>query len=182
MLGGPADSVSSRLVEQANIRAGLKRRHLLFGTISTFQAARMAVPSHRFRCLREIHVPAQWCCFACSSFGWCTGWSCFLPCLLLGGAAWPPPSLGRGALPPQHDGLGVWLLGCWAVRSSVGVVGFGVGVWLLSVGWGVGWGVLESFLVWAQITMKTTLKSDQHCELDDSVNYLKVERILLFFC
>ena len=32
--------------------------------------------------------------------------------------------------------------------------------------------------------MKTTLKSDQHCELYESVNHLKVERILLFrfFC
>ena len=28
--------------------------------------------------------------------------------------------------------------------------------------------------------MKTTLKSNQHCELYDSVNHLKVERILLF--
>ena len=91
LLGGLADSASSRLVEQANIRAGLKRRYLLFGTISTFQAARMAVPSHRFRCLREIHVPAQWCCLACSTFGRCTGWSCFLPCVLLRGVAWPPP-------------------------------------------------------------------------------------------
>ena len=43
-----------------------------------------------------LRLILQWCCFACSSFGWCTGWSCFLPCLLLGGAAWPP-SLGAVA-------------------------------------------------------------------------------------
>ena len=74
------------------------------------------------------------------------------------------------------------------------MVGFGVGVWLLSVGWLRGWeafgvfivwigvGVFlkACFLVWARITMKMTLKSDQHCELYDSVNHLKVERILLF--
>ena len=79
-------------------------------------------------------------------------------------------------------------------------MGFGVGVWLLSVGWGVGWlrgwgeggvGVFSvwngvevflkaCFLVWDRMTMKTTLKSDQHCELYDSVNHMKVERILLF--
>ena len=89
-LGGPAHSVSSRLVEQANIRAGLKRRYLLFGTISTFQAARMAAPSHRFRCLREIHVPTQWCCFACSSFEWCTGWGYFslVFCCCLASSFW----------------------------------------------------------------------------------------------
>ena len=28
--------------------------------------------------------------------------------------------------------------------------------------------------------MKATLKSDQHCELYDSVNHLKVERVLFF--
>ena len=105
-MGGLADSVSSRLVGQANIRAGPKRRYLLFGTILTFQVARMAV-------LREIHVPAHWCCFACSPMGGVLGvvafslvfccvvllgllWAVFLvgphfPCLLLGGAAWPPP-------------------------------------------------------------------------------------------
>ena len=69
-----AGQVARRLVEQAHIRVVLNRRYLLF---ATFQAARTAVPSHRFRCLREIHVPAQWCCFACSSFGWCTGWGYF---------------------------------------------------------------------------------------------------------
>ena len=144
MLGGPVNSASSRLVEQANICAGLKRRYLLFGT-STFQAACMAVPSHRFRCLREIHVPAQWCCFACSSFGWCTGWSYFLPYLLLGvlpGLLWvllrflffsvvlPSfPSfgwvfnslqLGGAAWPPPSLGRGALPphtmgLGCWGV-------------------------------------------------------------------
>ena len=107
LLRGPADSASSRFVEQENIHAGLKRRYLLFGTISTFQAARIAVPSHRFRCLREIHVPAQWvllclfllrvvywlellsplssvgrCCLA-SFFGCC----CVFPLPFSGGAA-----------------------------------------------------------------------------------------------
>ena len=32
----------------------------------------------------------------------------------------------------------------------------------------------------AQITMKGAAKCDKHCELQDSVNQLKVERILLF--
>ena len=32
----------------------------------------------------------------------------------------------------------------------------------------------------ARITIKTTLKSDQHCELYDSVNHSKVERVLHF--
>ena len=86
------------------------------------------------------------------------------------------------------------MLGCQVVCW---VVGFSVGVWLLSVGCGVGWlrgwgafgafsvwiGVAvflkACFLVWARITMKTSLKSDQHSELYDSVNHLKVERILL---
>ena len=48
------------------------------------------------------------------------------PCLLLGGAAWPPPSLGRGALPPHMMGWVLWgvgVLGCWAVGSGVGVLG-----------------------------------------------------------
>ena len=121
-LGGPAESASSRLVEHANIRAGLKRGYLLFGTISKFQAARMAVPSHRFRCRREIHVPPQWCCFACSSFGWCTGRSCFLPCLLLRGVAWPP-SLGAVAFFP--------LLSNGAAFPSL----FWVGFPFSSVGW-----------------------------------------------
>ena len=48
------------VIEQANIRACLNRRYLFFGTISTFQAAGVAVPSHRFRCPREIHLPARW--------------------------------------------------------------------------------------------------------------------------
>ena len=78
----------------------------------------------------------------------------FFPCVLLGGAAWPP-SLGAVAfflffsvvLPPfhsfgswcfatPHEGLGVGVLGVWV---GCWVVGFGVGVWLLSVGWGGGW-------------------------------------------
>ena len=83
---------------------------------------------------------------------------------------------------------------CWVVCC---LVGFGVGV-----GWGVGWlrgwgrlgcsvsglvlGVFlkACFLFCDRITMKTTLKSDHHCELYDSVNHLKVERILLswLFC
>jgi len=46
------------VIEQANIRACLRRKYLLFGTIETFQASRMAVLSHRFRCPREIQVPA----------------------------------------------------------------------------------------------------------------------------
>ena len=246
LLGGPAGSASSRLVEQSNIRAGLKRRYFLFGTISTFQAARTAVPSRRFRCLREIHDPAQWCCFACSSFGWCAGWSCFLPCLLLRGVAWPPlavflvgllfpclllggaawsPSLGAVAFflflfsgaaflsilwvsfpfvsvgwcclassffgswcfATPH-GLGVGLLGCWAVGSGVGVSGgsvvrccvlgrvLGGWVWrwclvvehwvakrmgafgVFSVWIGVGVFLKPCFLFWARITMKTTLE------------------------
>ena len=65
------------VIEQANIRACLKRRYRLFGTISTFQAARMAPLSHRFRCPREIQVPTRWCCFASSSFGRCSGWRYF---------------------------------------------------------------------------------------------------------
>ena len=36
---------------------------------------------------REIQVPARWCCFASSSFGWCSGWGYFR------GAAWPPSLL-----------------------------------------------------------------------------------------
>ena len=116
--GGPADSASSRLVEQTNIRAGLKRRHLLFGTTSTFQAARMAVPSHRFWGPREIHVPAV--VLLCLLLLWVVYWVGLLsPCLLLGGAAWPPPSLGRGALPP-HMMVGV--LGCWGVGRFGGSV------------------------------------------------------------
>ena len=138
MLGGPRHGASSRIVEQANIRA-LKGRHLLFGTISTFQVARVAVPSHRFRCLREIHVPAHWwCCIACSSFGWCIGWGYFslvfcwavLPGLLFwvllrfsSSFQWcclPFTPLGRGALPPHMKG---WVLGCWAFGSGVGWLG-----------------------------------------------------------
>ena len=99
--------------------------------------------------------------------GRCSGWSCFFRCLQLGGAAWPPslffsvvlpsfpafgwvfpslqlggaawlpPSLGRGALPPH---MMVWVLGGWVVRWVVcWVVWLGVGVWLLSAGWGVCW-------------------------------------------
>ena len=48
-----------------------------------------------------------------------------------------------------------------------------------SVWIGVGVFLKACFLVWDRMTMKTTLKSDQHCELYDSVNHLKVERILL---
>ena len=75
-----------------------------------------------------------WCCFASSSFGWCTGWICFLPCLLLGGAAWPPPPLG-GVL----GGSAFSLVFCWVVL--VGLLLLWVVYWvdllspLSSVGW-----------------------------------------------
>ena len=43
------------------------------------------------------------------------------------------------------------------------------------------WGALESmFSCLGSNNDETTMKSDQHCELYDSVNHLKVERILLF--
>ena len=169
-MGGLADSVSSRLVGQANIRAGPKRRYLLFGTILTFQVARMAV-------LREIHVPAHWCCFACSPYGWCIGCCCFLPCLLLRGVAWPPlggvlggatfplSSVGRCCLASSLRCCCVFplLYVCWGVRWFGGsvvrccvlgrvlggwVVGVGVGVWLLSVGWSRGRVAFGVFSVW----------------------------------
>ena len=111
------------VIEQANIRACLRRRYLLLGTISTFQGARMALLSHRLRCGRQIQVPPWWCCFASSFFGWCSGWGYFsldfcrvvllcllllrvvfwvgllFPCLLLGGAAWHTPPLGGVVFP-----------------------------------------------------------------------------------
>ena len=85
------------VIEQTNIRACLK---LLFGTISTLQAAPMALLSPRFRCPRGIQVPARWCCFSSPSLGgdlggatfplspvgWCClayssfGWGCFSLC------------------------------------------------------------------------------------------------------
>ena len=48
----------------------------------------MAVPSHRFRRPREIQVPARWCCFDSSFYGWCSGsplscWVVLLGLLLL---------------------------------------------------------------------------------------------------
>ena len=63
----------------------------------------------------------QWCClpfpplggFPFSSVGWCCLASSFF---------------GSWCFATPHDGWGVGLLGCW-------VVGFGVGVWLLSVGY-----------------------------------------------
>ena len=113
LLGGPADRASSRLVEQANIRAGVKRRYVLFGTISKFQAARIAVPSHRFRCLREIHVPAHWYCFACTLL-----WAVFLVGLLcpLSSVGWcclASSFFGSWCFATLPDGLGVGLLGGW---------------------------------------------------------------------
>ena len=130
------------------------------------------------------------------SFGWVS------PSLQLGGAAWRHPSLGWVGCWVVGV-LGGWV-GCWGVgrfgRFGVScwvvclVVGFGVGVWLLGCWWLRGWaafGVFSAwigvgvflkacFLVWARTTMKSTLKSDQHFELFDSVNHLKVERILRF--
>ena len=103
--------------------------------------------------------------------------------------------------------LGCWVVrwfgvACWVVCW---MVGFGVGGWWLGVGWGVGWlrgwwerggeeGRRRRFSVWinvvvflkacllswAGIMMKATVKCDQHCELYDSVNHLKVERMLFF--
>ena len=95
LLGGPADSASSRLVEQANIRAGLKRRYLLFGTISTFQVhvwlyfhidVGVCVRSTFRHSLLLLWVvfwvellsplsSVAWCCLA--SFGLCSWWCYF---------------------------------------------------------------------------------------------------------
>ena len=66
------------VIEQANIRACLKRRYLPFGTISTFQSARMALLSHRFRCtVVLLGTLLLWVVFwvelliPLSSVGWC---------------------------------------------------------------------------------------------------------------
>ena len=166
LLGGPADSASSRLVEPAIIRAGLKRRYLLCGAISTFQAARMAVPSHRFRCPREFTFQHSGAALPAPPWGGrCSGWSCFFRrCLQLCGAAWPP-SLFFSVVLPSFPAFG-WVFpslqlggAAWPpplgrsalppLHDGLGVVGvacwvvcwvvwLGVGVWLLCAGCGVG--------------------------------------------
>ena len=110
-----------------------------------------------------------WVGFPFSSVGWCCLASSFS---------------GSWCFATPHDGLGVGVLGGWVGCWGVGV--FGVG-WLrgweefgvFSVWIGVGVFLKAGFLVWARITIKTTLKSDQLCDLYDSVNHLKVERLLL---
>ena len=120
-------------VEQANIRGCLKRRYLLFGTISTFEVARMAVPSLRFRCPREIQVPARWCLL--HMMGWVLGcWSVGQLGRVLGcwGVGWFGLALGRV--------FGGWV-GCW-VAEWLGGRRRG-GVWCAErLDWC--WGVLES--------------------------------------
>ena len=240
--GGLADSASSRLVEQANIRAGLQRRYLLFGTISTFQAARVDVYLHidvgvcvrpTFQhsgaalsaapvggvlggaavslvfcwavlpgllwVLLRLSSSFQWCCLPPPPLG---GFSLLFCWVVLLGFLLPFGSVAVFPSPVwSHDGLGCWgvgrLVGCWSVEwfgdsvlragSCVGWLDLALvlGCWVakrmgvlgvFSVWIGVGVFLKACFLVWARITMK----SDQHCELCDSVNHLKVERILLF--
>ena len=133
------------------------------------------------------------CCLA-SSFGCC----CIFPLLFSGAAflsllwaGFPFSSVGWCCLASSffgswcfaspHDGLGVGLLGYWAVGSGVGVVrwfgagscvgwlGFGVGVWFVSVGWGVGWllGCSVSGLVLSHTpNLKFENYVDHNCILD----------------
>ena len=78
------------------------------------------------------------------------------------------------------------MMGCWSVGRLGRVLGEVLGGWRMGGVWGVqclDWCLVflnASFLVWARTKMKATAKCDQHCELHDSVNHLKVERMLLF--
>ena len=173
LLGGSADCASSRLVEQANICVGLKRRYF-FGTIqhfrrhvwlylhidfgvrvrSTFQHGGSSLPAPPLGgVLGGAAFSLVFCCVVLLGL---LLWAVFLvgllfPCLLLGGAAWPPPlgavafflffsvvlpsfpsfgwvfpslQLGGAAGTPPSLGRGALrVLGCWGVGVLGGWVG-----------------------------------------------------------